>query len=201
MDFSKLNQNEKLLLYGAVAAIIGGIVGSISGVIWISVLAGLLVLAVLLLPQFSPQTSLPGSRGSLLLAIGGVGAVAAALALLTVLVDIGFWFEFAAVRTILFLIGVAGALLVGWIAWQEFQAEGGKFQLGTAPSAAGAPPPASTTPPPATADDSVARPAGSSVEPAPPAGEPRPVDTGRPADAPRTDETFGSSDREDRPNP
>jgi hypothetical protein len=138
MDFSKLNQNEKLMLYGAVAAIVGGIVGGISGVIWISVLAGLAMLVVLLLPQLSPQTSLPGSRGSLLVAIGGVGAVAAALALLIILVDIGFWLEFAAMRTIFFLIGVAGALLMGWIAWQEFRAEGGKFQLG-ASSAAAAP--------------------------------------------------------------
>ena len=162
MDFSKLSQNEKLAVYGAVAAVIGGIVGGISGVIWISVLAGLALLVVLFLPQLSPQTSLPGSRGSLLVAIGGVGAVAAALAFLIVLVDIGFWFEFAAVRTIFFLIGVAGAVLFGWIAWQEFQAEGGKFQLGAtttgaaasappaaaAPTSESAPPAAATAPPP-----------------------------------------------------
>jgi len=134
MDFNKLSQNEKLMLYGAVATIVGGIVGGISGVIWISVLAGLAMLVVLLLPQLSPQTSLPGSRGSLLVAIGGLGAVAAALAFVTVLVDIGFWFEFAAMRTIFFLIAVIGALLMGWIAWQEFKAEGGKFQLGSTAS-------------------------------------------------------------------
>lgn len=144
MDFSKFSQNEKLMLYGAVAAVIGGIVGSIGGLIWISVLAGLAVLVVLFLPQFSPQTNLPGSRGSLLVLIGGIGAVAAALAFLMVVVDIGFWFEVAAVRTIVFLIGVAGALLMGWLAWQEFKAEGGKFELGTASSAA--PPAASATP-------------------------------------------------------
>jgi len=159
MDFSKLSQNEKLMVYGAVAAVIGGIVGGISSVIWIAVLAAIAAIAVLLLPQLSPGTKLPGSRGSLLVAIGGVGAVAAALALLTVIVDIGFWLEFAAVRTIFFLVGVAGALLLGWLAWQEFQAEGGKFNLGTASSAgsAPAPPPATDTgpaaaePPPAPA--------------------------------------------------
>lgn len=149
MDLSKLSSNEKLMLYGAVAAVIGGIVGGISGLIWISVIAGLAMLVVLLLPQLSPQTSLPGSRGSLLVAIGGVGAVAAALALLMILVDIGFWFEFAAVRTIVFLIAVAGALLMGWIAWQEFQAEGGKFQLGSSSMAAGPPTVASDTSAPA----------------------------------------------------
>jgi hypothetical protein len=146
MDFSKYSQNEKLMLYGAVAAVIGGIVGGISSVIWITVLAGIALIAVLVLPQLSPTTSLPGSRGSLLVAVGGVGAVAAALALLTVIVDIGFWFDFSAVRTIFFLVGVAGALFAGWLAWQEFQAEGGKFTLGTATSGgtAAAPPPAAS---------------------------------------------------------
>jgi len=191
MDFSKLSQNEKLMLYGAVAAVIGGIVGGISSVIWITVLAGIALIAVLVLPQLSPQTNLPGSRGSLLVAIGGVGAVAAALALLTVIVDIGLWFNIAAVRTIFFLIGVAGALFAGWLAWQEFQAEGGKFTLGTAPSGgtAAAPPPAApdagspapsergpdapvATPPPAEP------PMGSSSAPAPdyPEEEDRPRD-------------------------
>ena len=191
MDFSKLSQNEKLMLYGSVAAIIGGIVGGISGVIWIAVLAAIAVIAVLLLPQFSPQTKLPGSRGSLLVAIGGVGAVAAALALLTVIVDIGFWFEFAAVRTIFFLIGVAGALLVGWLAWQAFQAEGGKFNLGTASSGGGAAaaPPAAAEAPPAPA----AAPAAAPAPTQPPASEP-PTDTSMEApSAPATD--YSEEDR------
>ena len=173
MDFSKLSQNEKLMVYGALAAIIGGIVGGISGLMWLAVLAGIAALAVLLLPQLSPQTNLPGSRGSLLVAVGGLGAVAAALALLTVIVDIGFWFQFAAVRTIFFLIGVAGALLLGWLAWQEFQAEGGKFNLGTAPtSGSGAPSRGSSTnpstvasspPPPATTEEQTVEPSSASA--------------------------------------
>lgn len=177
MDFSKLTGNEKLMVYGAVAAVIGGIVGGISGVIWISVLAGLALLVVLFLPQLSPQTSLPGSRGSLLVAIGGVGAVAAALAFLIVLVDIGFWFEFAAVRTIFFLIGVAGALLVGWIAWQEFQAEGGKFQLGAATTGPAPSAPPAAAPPAAAAPraESAPPPAATSTAP-PPVAEPTPTD-------------------------
>ena len=189
MNFSKFSSNEKLMIYGAVAAIVGGLVGGISGIIWISVLAGIALLVVLFLPQFSPTTSLPGTRGSLLVALGGVGAVAAVLAFLMFVVDIGFWFEFAAVRSIFFLIGVAGALLAGWIAWQEFQAEGGKFQMGAAPGAgattagstapsaaapapASAPPPAesvATPPAPPASDASVAPDSG-----ADPAGEQRP---------------------------
>ena len=31
---------------------------------------------------------------------------------------------------------LAGALVMGWIAWQEFQGEGGKFSLGATPSSA-----------------------------------------------------------------
>ncbi|MGH2445673.1 MAG: hypothetical protein ACRDGD_06510 [Candidatus Limnocylindria bacterium] len=169
MDFSKFSQNEKLMIYGAVAAVIGGLVGGISGLIWLAVLAGLAMLVVLFLPQFSPNTKLPGSRGSLLVAIGAIGAVAAALAFLIILVDIGFWFEFSAVRTIVFLIGVAGALLMGWIAWQEFRAEGGKFELGAATSSGSTAATSATTDTPA-------------ADPTPPA-----ADATASADAPRAD--------------
>jgi hypothetical protein len=171
MDLSKFSSNEKLMLYGAVAAAIGGIIGGISSIIWIVVLAGIAMLVVLFLPQLSPQTSLPGSRGSVLVLVGGIGAVAAALAFLAILVDIGFWLEFSAVRTIFFLIGVAGALLVGWIAWQEFQAEGGKFQLG-ASSSATVPPAAPSETPPASAPSAAAEPPAQ-----PPASEPPPTYT------------------------
>jgi len=168
MDFSKFSQNEKLMVYGAVAAVIGGLVGGISGVIWISILAGLAMLVVLFLPQFSPQTKLPGSRGSLLVAIGGIGAVAAALA---------------------FLIGVSGARPMGWLAWQEFKAEGGKFDLGTASaSAAGgtaaggttASEPAASEPPPAPMDSAPmdSAPTDSAQDPMP--GEPRRDETNQP---------------------
>jgi hypothetical protein len=180
MDFSKFSSNEKLMIYGAVAAIVGGLVGGISGVIWISVLAAIALLVVLFLPQFSPQTSLPGTRGSLMIALGGVGAAAAVLAFLIFVVDIGFWFEFAAVRSIFFIIGVAGALLAGWIAWQEFQAEGGKFSMGAAPSGSGAAATSATT----NASTADAAPAASAPPPAapPPAAEP-PMGTASEADA------------------
>lgn len=174
MDFSKFSSNEKLMIYGAVAAIIGGLVGGISGLIWISVLAGIGLIVVLLLPQLSAQTALPGSRGSLLVALGGIGAVAAALAFLVFVVDIGFWFEVAAVRSIFFIIGVLGALLAGWIAWQEFQAEGGKFQLGAPAAGSG-----TTTATPAERSDAPVEPAASAP---PPAAAPPPADPVPPSD-------------------
>jgi hypothetical protein len=187
MDFSKLSANEKLAVYGAVAAILGGLVGSVSGLIWLAVLAAIGVLAVIFLPQLAPKTTLPGSKGSLLVALGGVAAVAAALSFLVWLPDIGLWFEINAIRSIAFVIGVAGSLLIGWIGWQEFQAEGGKFQLGT--GAAAAPPPpsadeAAAAPPPAAPSE----PPSASTAPPPTA----PAEPAPPAEAERRDETRGA---------
>jgi hypothetical protein len=136
MDFGKLSQAEKLATYGAVATIIGGAAGALGGLMWLAVLAAIAMLAVIFLPQFSPDTQLPGSRGSLMLICGGIAAVAAVLALLTFIGVLDFWFNFAPIRAILFLVGVAGAVLMGWAAWQAFQAEGGKFTVGTSSSGA-----------------------------------------------------------------
>ena len=156
MDFSKLSANEKMAVYGSVAAIIGGLVGGISGLIWLSVLAGIGVLAVLIMPMMSPNTTLPGSKGTLLVVLGGIAGAAAILGLLTVIADLGFWFEFNALRTIFFLIAVAGSLVMAWTGWQAFQAEGGKFTMGMSGSGsttAPAPPPSAqpmpAAPPPA----------------------------------------------------
>ena len=136
MDLSKLNQNEKLAVYGAIASIVGPILATLGfgfGVGWLTLLLALAMLAIVFLPQLSPQTTLPGSKGSLMLVVGGIAAVSAALALLG---SFGFLALFGS--DILFvlgwLIGIAGGLLMGWAGWQEFQAEGGKFQLGTSPS-------------------------------------------------------------------
>ncbi len=131
MDFGKLTQNEKLALYGSIATIVGGIAGALGGLMWLAVLAALGMLVVIFLPQLSPNTQLPGSKGSLMLICGGVAAAAAVLALLMFIGAIGFWFEFAPIQAILFLVGVAGAVLMGWAGWQAFQAEGGNFSIGT----------------------------------------------------------------------
>jgi hypothetical protein len=192
MDFSKLNSNEKLAVYGSVAAIIGGLVGGLSGLIWLSILAAFGVLAVLFVPMMSAGTTMPGSKGSLLVVLGGVAAAAAVLGLLTIIADIGFWFESFAVRTIFFLIAVAGSLIMGWAGWQAFQAEGGKFQVGmpasgassagpAAPSAPAAPaaPPAQATP---------AAPQSAPAEPMAPRDEPMAPPPATGSTAPDTDE-------------
>jgi hypothetical protein len=137
------------------------------------------MVVILFLPTWSPQTTLPGSKGSLMLIVGGIAGIGAILGLLVLLPLIGLLGNFP-VFIIGLLIGIIGGLLMGWGAWQEFQAEGGKFQLGTAPTTPSAPPPAPTE----------ARPADRPVETAPPPAEPpRPVDSSEP------------TDREDRPNP
>ena len=178
MDLSKLNSNEKIAAIGAVLAIIGSLVSFGSGPY--GVLTGLAMLAIIFLPQFSPTTKLPGSKGSLMLIVGGAAGIGALLTLLAWLPYLGIMGNFF----IGGLLGIVGGLLMGWGAWQEFQAEGGKFQLGTAPTSTGTPPPAATT------EARQEGPLDSPVETAPP-----------PAAAPPTYDSSESTDREDRPNP
>jgi hypothetical protein len=141
MDFSKLGQNEKLAVYGAIASIVGPVLSSMGfgfGVGWLTLILAIAMLAIVFLPQFSPQATLPGSKGSLMLVVGGIAAVSAALALLTSFGLLGF-FGSNIVFVVGWHLGIVGGLLMGWAGWQEFQAEGGKFQLGTAstPAATG----------------------------------------------------------------
>jgi hypothetical protein len=186
MDFSKLSSNEKLAVYGSVATIIGGLVGGLSGLIWLSVLAAIGMLAVLFMPMMSATMNLPGSKGSWLVTLGGIAGVAAVLGLLTIIADIGVWFDIAAVRTIFFLIAVIGSLVMAWVGWQAFQAEGGKFNIGMSGSGTGGAPAA---PPPPSAQ---ATPAAPVAPPAPstPAAPPTPV--APPAEPMRNDEPMSS---------
>ena len=143
MDFGKLNSNEKMAALGAGLAIVGSLVSFGAGPY--GVITGLAMLLIIFLPQFSPTTNLPGSKGSLMVVVGGaagIGAVLTLLAWLPYLGTLGGFFLGG-------LLGIIGGLLMGWGGWQEFQAEGGKFQLGAAPSAP--PPPASTDTPAAAA--------------------------------------------------
>jgi hypothetical protein len=149
MDLSKLNSNEKLAVYGAVAAIVGGIVAQIgsiygAGGLWLSFLLGIAMLVVVFLPQLSPQTALPGSKGSFMLVIGGIAGIGGLLGLLAILGALSLFALYGGLWLIGILIGAVGGLLMGWAGWQEFQAEGGKFQIGNSSGTGGTPP---TTPP------------------------------------------------------
>jgi hypothetical protein len=162
MDLSKLGSNEKLAVYGAGAAILGAIVSQIgsfygAGGLWLSVILGIAMLAIVFMPQWSPSTTLPGSKGSLMLVVGGIAGVGALLGLLAILPALSAFGVYGGLWFVGILIGIAGGLMMGWAGWQEFQAEGGKFQLGSAPST-GASAGSAAPPPP--------------VEPAPPAAPP-----------------------------
>jgi hypothetical protein len=175
MDFSKLNANEKLAVYGAVASIVGPILASFGfgfGVGWLTALLAIAMLAIVFMPQLSPQTQLPGSKGSLMVVVGGIAAVSAALALLGSLGLLGL-FGSNIVFVLGWLLGIAGGLLMGWAGWQEFQAEGGKFIIGT--SAAPAAPPAPPAPPAGQAEPMAPPPAAPMPPPATPMPPPEPT--------------------------
>lgn len=170
MDLSKLGQNEKLAVYGAVASIVGPIImaaGYALAVGWLTLILALAMLAIVFLPQWSPQTTLPGSKGSLMLVVGGIAAVFSVLALLSGFGILGL-LGVGPLFVIGWLIGIAGGLLMGWAGWQEFQAEGGKFQLGTSTPAANR----------AAPGDAPSQATASAPPPAPPAAAPEaPADT------------------------
>jgi len=134
MDFSKLSQSEKLAVYGSAAVIIGLIVASAGffgfGLGTLALLAAIAMLVVIFLPQMSAGISLPGSKGSLMLICGGI---AAAVLVLTFLSFAGFFGALiGSLNGIMFLVALVGSGVMAWAGWQEFQAEGGKFQVGTA---------------------------------------------------------------------
>jgi hypothetical protein len=169
MDLSKLDQNEQLAVYGAIASIVGPILSSIGfgfGVGWLTLILAVGMLAIVFLPQWSPQASLPGSKGSLMLVVGGIAAVSATLALLGSIGYLGF-FGADFLSVVGWLIGIAGGLLMGWAGWQVFQAEGGRFQLGNTATTSSPPATAAPAPQPVTP----ARPEPLAVDPVEPAAD------------------------------
>lgn len=170
MDFSKLNSNERLAAWGAIASIIGGVLvffGSYGagGGLLLTLILGIAMLAVVFLPQWSPATTLPGSKGSLMLVIGGIAAIGALLGLLAFLSFLGLLAAYAGfflIPLLALLLSIVGGVMMGLGGWREFQAEGGKFQLGTAGTAPAAPP-------------APAAPSAPAAPPAPPAAPSEPM--------------------------
>ena len=143
---SKLSANEKMAVYSALVLVLGGVISNWGGLMWLSVLAGIAVLAVLFLPQFSPATKLPGSKGSILVALGGIAAAGAVIEFLRFLSY--FFHTLDDYQTWLFAVAAIAAVVLLWTAWKEFQAEGGKFQMGMSGPAAPTPAPPASSPPP-----------------------------------------------------
>jgi hypothetical protein len=195
MDFSKLNANEKLATYGAVGAIVGALL-SFGGGGTFTLLTGVAMLIIIFLPQFSPNTTLPGSKGSLMLVVGCIAGIAALLALLAILTVLGAFALYGGVWFIGLLLSTAGGLLMGWASWREFQAEGGKFNLGMASPAPPAPPAAPPAPPAAPMSEPMAPPASEPM--APPASEPMAPPMSEPM-APPASESMGGEHSENDP--
>lgn len=181
MDFSKLSASERMATFASVAVVILAIYALANhwgGLLALPLIAGFGVLAIVFLPQMSPGTSLPGSRGSLLVILGGAAAVFWALGVLS---EIGYIFRYLVdVDTIIFLVGFAAALWLGWLGWQAFQAEGGKLVIGSGGAApASSPPPAPSAPSQASTP---VMPPPAATPPPPPAPEPMGQDGGMAGD-------------------
>lgn len=128
MDLSKLDQNEKLALYAAIVVFLAGLISNWGGLLLLSIVAALGVAVVLFLPQLAPNTTLPGSRGSLLAGLGIIAFVAAAIELLRY---IGYTLDtLNRLGTLTFLVTLVASAVMAWAGWQALQREGGKWQLG-----------------------------------------------------------------------
>lgn len=140
MDFSKLDQNEKLALYGAIVVFLAGLISSWGGLLWVAILAAVGMAAVILLPR----TSVPGSKGTLMAALGIVALVAGLIEVLRYAGFIGT--TLGSLNTIAFIVAVIGAAVMAYAGWQELQTEGGKWEFGsrTAPASEPASEPAAS---------------------------------------------------------
>ena len=171
MNFSKLSQNEKLAFYGAIVVFLAGLISNWGGLLWLSILAAIAVAVVLFLPQLSPSTTLPGSRGSLLAVLG---IVALASALIELLRWFGYTLEtLGNFSTLMFLVALVGSAVMAWAGWQQLQSEGGKWVLGSTASAgtgAAAAPAAAAAADPAASAPAATEPAATAEAPGQPQG-------------------------------
>lgn len=166
MDMSRLTSNERMAVYGAGASILGAVLtlfgyGFGGGGLWLTFLLSLAMLFVVFQPQWAPGTKLPGSKGSLMVIIGGVAALGALIALFSLLSFFGILAGFAGFflfPLLGLLIGIIGGAMMGLAGWREFQAEGGTLRIGTGPVSSSGTPPAATPPtaPPAAAPPAAA---------------------------------------------
>ena len=204
MDFSKLDQNEKLAVYGSVAVVLAGLISAYGGLMFLGILAAIGMLIVVFLPQFSTGTSLPGSKGTLMAVLGLVALATALITLLQWLSLLGVLLSAAPLNTIMVLVAIAGAVVMAWAGWQELQREGGQWRFG-ASSTAGSSTVGGTTAtttatttdasPTSAPDAAAAAPPTATTAAPPPASPPADMDDRPPASS-SLDEDYGTdSDR------
>jgi hypothetical protein len=109
----------------------------------LSLLAGAGALFDLYQPRMAPTMALPGSKGSLLTALGAIAAVATVL---TAFVWLSYITAYLVdIDVIQFVIGLIAAVVLAWSGWQILRSEGGKFRfVMPTPTPAAPQPPAST---------------------------------------------------------
>jgi hypothetical protein len=141
MDFAKLSQTEKMVVYTSAVVVITALISIArdwGSLMFIPLLAGAAALVVVFAPQVMPNTRLPGSNGSLLTVLGAV----ALLVWVVVLIDNLGWVGDHIVHwdTLQYVIGLIAAAVLTWTGWQILQAEGGRIRFGGQGSAGGGPP-------------------------------------------------------------
>ena len=149
MNFSALSPNDRLAAGAAVVVIITGVISIATlwgALVFLSLLAGIGVLFIVLQPQIAPTVRLPVAKGVALLALGAIAVL--------VLVVVAFsWLDYILTPpifvfdTIQYFIGVIAAVVMLFAGWRAYQAE--RSGAGSAaPQPPTAPPP--PAPPPAT---------------------------------------------------
>ena len=126
MDLSKLSSYERMaVLASAVVLVLGtvSLVNDWGSLLIVPVLAALIVLGGILLPQLAPTVNLPAPKGLVML-LGG-----AAAALFWVIAAIS-WLDWilghlGAFDTLQFLVGLVASLVMAWAGWKAYQTAGG----------------------------------------------------------------------------
>jgi small-conductance mechanosensitive channel len=176
--WAKFTKNERNVSFGAAIVIIGWLVGVVSpglgsgfGVGFLSALGAVAVIAIYYL-KYAPNQNIqwPAPIETIVLAISALIALFAVLGLIQILGYLSIA-GFLGIYFIALLAITAGAVLMFFGAWQEYQATAAKRAAAApptaAPTAAAPSAPAASAPPAAPAAPAAPPPAA----PAPPAGD------------------------------
>lgn len=125
MDISKLSSNERTAVIAAAVVLVTGIVSVINdwgSLIIVPILAALVVLGGILLPQLAPTVTLPAPKALVMLLAG------AAAALFWVIAAVS-WLDWifghlGSFDTLQFLVGLAASLVMAWAGWRAYQGAG-----------------------------------------------------------------------------
>jgi hypothetical protein len=175
--WNKLNPRERLTVWGALAVAVGWIIGLTAsygiGGGGLSLIGAIAVVVVLYLKYAPNQTiTWPAPVPTIILVISAVVAIGALLTLLDMLRFLSLvGYGFVAGAILAGVVTAAGAVLMVWGAWQEYQLTAPAGSPGAPGSATPPPaPPAWTPPPPAPpAAPTMPPPAASDTDEPPPA--------------------------------